>query len=40
MRDEIKRQWIDEHKRSTKDDHIIFREENDLFSLEDYAKGA
>ena len=39
-RDQIKRRWIEEHKRDTRDDHIIFREDNDLFSLEDYAKGA
>lgn len=39
-RDQIKRKWIEEHKRDTRDDHIIFREDNDLFSLEDYAKGA
>ena len=39
-RDQIKRRWIDDHKRDTRDDHIIFREDNDLFSLEDYAKGA
>lgn len=39
-RDHIKKRWIEEHKRDTKDDHIIFREDNDLFSLEDYAKGA
>ena len=40
MRDRIKKRWIEEHKRDTRDDHIIFREDNDLFSLEDYAKGA
>ena len=39
-RDHIKRKWIDEHKRDTRDDHIIFRTENDLFSLEEYARGA
>ncbi len=39
-RDQIKRKWIDEHKRDTRDDHIIFRTENDLFSLEEYARGA
>jgi hypothetical protein len=39
-RDQIKKRWIEEHKRDTRDDHIIFREDNDLFSLEEYAKGA
>ncbi len=39
-RDQIKRKWIDEHKRDTRDDNIIFREDNDLFSLEEYARGA
>jgi hypothetical protein len=39
-RDQIKKRWIEDHKRDTRDDHIIFREDNDLFSLEDYAKGA
>ena len=39
-RDQIKKRWIDEHKKDTRDDHIIFREDNDLFSIEDYAKGA
>lgn len=39
-RDLLKRRWIDEHKRDTKDDHIIFREDEDLFSLDAYPKGA
>jgi len=34
LRDKIKREWIAEHKRSTKDDHIIFREDDELFSEE------
>lgn len=28
--DKIKKEWIDEHKRSNKDDHIIFREEEEV----------
>lgn len=31
-KDWVKHRWIDEHKRDTKDDHIIFREEDDLYS--------
>lgn len=27
------------HKRDTCDDHIIFREDDDLFSMDAYAKG-
>lgn len=35
----MKRRWIEEHKRDTKDDHIIFREDDDLFSFDAYIKG-
>jgi len=34
------RRWIEQHKRDTKDDNVIFREDEDLFSLDAYAKGA
>jgi hypothetical protein len=29
--DKIKREWIQFHKKSTKNDHIIFREDDDLY---------
>jgi hypothetical protein len=38
-RDQLKRRWIDDHKRDPRDDHIIFREDEDLFSLDAYVKG-
>lgn len=38
-RDYLKRKWIDEHKRDNRDDHIIFREDEDLFSMDAYVKG-
>lgn len=34
----IKRRWIDEHKRDTRDDHIIFRDTDDLYSFEAFLK--
>jgi len=40
QKDRVKRRWIDEHKRDNRDDHIIFREDDDLFSMDAYMKGA
>lgn len=31
MRDQIKKEWVEFHKKNTKDDHIIFREDDDIF---------
>jgi hypothetical protein len=38
-RDRLKRRWIEEHKRDTRDDNIIFREDEDIFSFDAYPKG-
>lgn len=38
-RDMVKKRWIEEHKRDARDDNIIFREDEDLFSMENYVKG-
>lgn len=39
-RETVKQRWIDEHKRDTRDDHIIFREDNDLMLTDAYVAGA
>ena len=39
-RETVKQRWIDEHKRDTRDDHIIFREDNDLMPTDAYVAGA
>lgn len=31
-RDKIKKEWIDFHKKDKRDDHIIFREDDELFT--------
>lgn len=36
-KDKIKKEWIEYHKRNTRDDNIIFREDDDLFT--DTVKG-
>lgn len=38
--EQLSRRWVDQHKRDTKDDNIIFREDEDLFSLDAYTKSA
>ena len=38
-RADVKRRWIDEHKRDARDDNIIFREDDDLYSMDAYIKG-
>lgn len=38
-REKIKRDWIEFHKKDKRDDHIIFREDDELFSQE-VNKGA
>jgi hypothetical protein len=39
-RNMVKKKWIEQHRHDTRDDHIIFREDEDLFSMDAYIKGA